>query len=339
MLVSLAIKGQPGTWFDIKPRLGSTAAMDSATQNSPGDSDSDSGQPESLSLSASASTAKGRNHALRILYSAQKRRIRETNKRRDEILKAQAGRRRRSMIASSESGERDLEHHGVEVDDIEGGSDMDTRLLRRMTRAMGEAEEETEQVSGSESGEEWGGIKSADPESFQSHPADEDIAISKGDTGAFDPDSVSEGDSVNHDDPSAVQSTASKYLPDHLFVAALAKSRPRNSVRPSRTTPEARSTTKKRRPPHARAKDVVVGCVPISPQFFCSMNKTSSQYTYSSHPVIISGKHASPCTWSDRGTPAYQEIPSECVGTSGVREEKLEALSSMGTTSLYVIFL
>ncbi|KAI9438498.1 hypothetical protein H4582DRAFT_173108 [Lactarius indigo] len=226
--------------------------MDNATQN--GNSDSESGQPESLSLSASASTAKGHDHALRILYAAQKRRIRETNKRRDEILKAQAGRRRRSMIAPGENGERNLEHHEVEVDDIEGGSDMDARLLRRMTRAMGEAEEETEQVSGSESGEEWGGIKSADSESFQSHPADEDMPISNGDTGALD----SEGDSV-----SAVQSTTSKYLPDHLFAAALEKSRTRTrnnlNVRPSRTTPKARPTTKKRRPPHSRAKDVVVG--------------------------------------------------------------------------------
>ncbi|KAH9029383.1 hypothetical protein EDB84DRAFT_1562849 [Lactarius hengduanensis] len=227
--------------------------MDNATQN--GNSDSESGQPESLSLSASASTAKGHDRALKILYAAQKRRIRETNKRRDEILKAQAGRRRRSMIAPGENGERDLEHHEVEVDDIEGGSDMDARLLRRMTRAMGEAEEETEQVSGSESGEEWGGIKSADPESFQSHPADEDMPISSGDMGALD----TEGDSVSSDDPGAVQSTASKYLPDHLFAAALEKSGRRNNVRPSRTTPKARSTTKKRRPPHSRAKDVVVG--------------------------------------------------------------------------------
>ncbi|KAH9055130.1 hypothetical protein EDB83DRAFT_2521340 [Lactarius deliciosus] len=224
--------------------------MDNATQN--GNSDSESGRPESLSLSASASTAKGHDRALRILYAAQKRRIRETNKRRDEILKAQAGWRRRSMIAPGENGERDLEHHEVEVDDIEGGSDMDARLLRRMTRAMGEAEEETEQVSGSESGEEWRSIKSADPESFQSHPADEDMPISSGDTGALD----TEGDSVSSDDPGAVQSTASKYLPDHLFAAAL---EPRTNVRPSRTTPKARSTTKKRRPPHSRAKDVVVG--------------------------------------------------------------------------------
>jgi hypothetical protein len=222
------------------------------------DSDSDSGQPESLSLSASASTAKGHDRALRIIYAAQKRRTRETNKRRDEILKAQAGRRR---TAPNESGERNLEHHGVEVDDIEGGSDMDARLRRRMTRAMGDAEEEMEQVSGSESGEEWCGIRSADPERFQSHPTDEDTAISKGDTRALDSDSVMEGDS---DDPSAVQSTAGKYLPDHLFAVALAKSRPTNSVRPSRTTPKARSTTKKRRHPHARAKDVVVGWVSIS---------------------------------------------------------------------------
>jgi hypothetical protein len=69
------------------------------------------------------------------------------------------------------------------------------------------------------------------------------------------------------------------------------------------------------------------------------MNKTSFQCTYSPHTVIISGKHASPCTWSDRGTPAYQEVFSECIGTSWAREEELEALSSMGTTSLYVIHI
>ncbi|KAF8269418.1 hypothetical protein EI94DRAFT_1725228 [Lactarius quietus] len=225
--------------------------MDNATQN--GDSDSESGQPESLSLSASASAARERDRALRILHTTQKRRAKETNKRRAQILKAQAGRRRCS-IASSESGERNLEHHGVEVDDIEGGSDMDARLHRRMTRAMGDAEE-MGRVCGSESGVEWGGIKSADPENFQNHPMDEDTAISKGDTRALH----SEESSASSDDPSAVQSTAGKYLPAHLFAAALAKSRPSNDVRPYRTTPKVRSTSKKRRRPHARAKDVVDG--------------------------------------------------------------------------------
>ena len=128
---------------------------------------------------------------------------------------------------------------------------------------MGNAEEEMEQLNGSQSGEEWCGIKSADPESFQSHPTDEDMAISKGDTRALDSDSIMEGDS-SRDDPSALQSAAGKYIPDHLFSVALANSRPRNGVRPSQTTPKARSTTKKRRHPHARVKDVVVGWVPVS---------------------------------------------------------------------------
>jgi hypothetical protein len=229
--------------------------MNSATQN--GDSDSESGRPESLSLSASASKSKEHDRTLKIHCASQKRRTRETNKRRDEILKAQAGRRRRS-IASSERGERNLEHHGVEADDIEGGSDMDARLHRRMTRAMGDAEEEVELVSGSESGGEWGGIKSADPENFQNRRM-EDTAILKGDTRALDSDRVSDEDGVGSDDSSAAQSTAGKYLPDHLFAAALAKSRPRDCVRPSQTTPKARSNNKKRRHPHARAKDVVVG--------------------------------------------------------------------------------
>jgi hypothetical protein len=233
--------------------------MDSATQN--GDSDSESAHPETLSLSVSASTAKEHDRALRILYAAQKRRTRETHKRRDEFLKAQAGQRRRS-VASSENGERNLKHHGVEVDVIEGGSDMDAHLHRRMTRAMGDAEEED---SGGESGEEWGGIKSADPENFQSGQKYEDTAISKGDTRALDSDSVSEEDTVaGSDDPGATQSTLGTYLPDHLFAAALAKSRPRNDVRLSQTTPKARSTNKKRRRLPARAKDVVVGWVPIS---------------------------------------------------------------------------
>jgi hypothetical protein len=247
--------------------------MDSATQN--GDSDSESAQPESFSLSASASTAKEHDRTLRILYASQKLRTRETHKRRDEILKAQAGQRLRS-IASSESGERNLEHHGVEVDDIEGGSDMDARLHRRMTRAMGDAEEED---SGSESGGEWGGIKSADPENFQkfqNRPKYEDTAISKGDTRALDSDIVPEDDTVaGSDDPGATQSTAGTYLPDHLFATALAKSRPRNDVRPSRTTPKARTTNKKRRHLPARTKDVVVGWVPMS-QSFSSMKKTPS---------------------------------------------------------------
>ena len=309
--------------------------MNSATQN--GDSDSESGQPESLSLSTSASTAKEHDRALRILYASQKRRTREKNKRRDEILKAQAGRRQRS-VTSSKSGERNLEHHGVEADDIEGGSDMDARHHRRMTRAMGDAEEEIEPVCGSESGEEWGGIKSADPKNFQNSLMDEDTVISKGDTRALDSDSDSEEDNISSDDRSAAQSTTDKYLPDHLFAAALAKSKPRNGVQPSRTTPKARITNKKRRRPHARAKDVVVGWVLMS-QSICSMNKVSSQHTYSPHPVIISGEYAPSCTWSDRRTPAYQEISCECTRTSWAWEEVLEAPSSMGTMSVYVIVL
>ena len=229
--------------------------MNSATQN--GDSDSESGRPESLSLSASASKAKERDRALKIHYASQKRKTRETNKRRDDFLKAQAG--RRGSIASSERGERNPEHHGVEADDIEGGSDMDVRLHRRMTRAMGDAEEEVELVSGSESGGEWGGIKSADPENFRNRRMDEDTAISKGDTRALDSDRVSDEGGVGSDDSSAIQSTTAKYLPDHLFTAALTKSRPSDCVRPSQTTPKARSNNKKRRHPHARAKDVVVG--------------------------------------------------------------------------------
>jgi len=262
------------------------------------DLDPDSGQPESLSsLSASASTAKGHDRALRSFYAAQKHITRETNKRRGKILQAQAARQRRSSIAGS--GQYDLEHHEVEVDDISCGNDMDARLNRRMTCAMGDAEEETtEQVSGSESGKEWGGIKSADPKNFQSRPADEDIGIS----GYLDSDGDSEEDCDGHDN--ATQSTQSKYLPDELFAVALAKSRPRNGVRPSQTTPKARPTTEKRRRPHPRAKDVVVGWVLISypSQSFCSMNKSSFQYTHSSHPVTIS----SSCTWSDPGTRAYQ---------------------------------
>lgn len=132
---------------------------------------------------------------------------------------------------------------------------MDARLHRRMTRAMGDAEEEVELVSGSESGGEWGGIKSADPENFQNRR----MEISKGDTRALDSDRVSDEDDVGSDDSTAVQSTAGKYLPDHLFATALAKSRPRDCARPSQTTPKARSNNKKRRHPLARAKDVVVG--------------------------------------------------------------------------------
>ena len=264
----------------LSPAWAPPAAMDSLSATQNGDSDSESGRPESLSLSASASTAKEHDRALRILYSAQKRRTRETHKRRDKILKAQAGRRRRS-ITSSESGERNLEHHGVEVDGTEGGSDMGAHLHRRMTRAMVDAEEED---SGSESGEEWGGIKSADPENPQNRPMDEDTAISKGDTRALDSDSVSEEDTVtSSDEPGATQSIAGTYLPDHLFVAALAQSRPRNDMRPSRITHKARSTNKKRRRPPARAKDVVVGWVAMS-QSFSSMNKTSSQAHVPSAP-------------------------------------------------------
>ncbi|KAI0300078.1 hypothetical protein B0F90DRAFT_446198 [Multifurca ochricompacta] len=216
------------------------------------DTDSESGLPEILTLSTSSSTAKEYDRALRRFHTAEKRKIREKNRRRDEHFKAQADMRQRAT-ATSGRGNPDLGYHEVEEDDNE---------------------EETEAgVSWSSSVEEWGGIKVTN-ENFQVSTVE--VLEGKTEEGRQnrDPHSVGgEGDG-HEDDSSALQSLPSKYLPEHFFsaAAALSKSRPANNVvaRLSQTTPNTRTSRKQRLRVHPRAKDVVVGTrivrtVPSSP--------------------------------------------------------------------------
>jgi hypothetical protein len=228
------------------------------------DSDSESGLPEIVALSTSASAAKRHDRALRNFHAAEKRKIREKNRQHDERLKAQAHMRRR-VTAASGKDRLYVGYHGLETGDNEGERDMDPRLHGRMTRAMGDAENEMEEVdSGSGSGEEWGGIKVAkiaNEDGFQV-VADQDLEM----LGSEGEEKIRSGDGEgDEDDDLGVQqplASPSKYLPDHLFVAAFSK--PKSAVRPSQTTLKTRHS-RKRQSVRARTKDVVVGWVSIPP--------------------------------------------------------------------------
>ncbi|KAI0288295.1 hypothetical protein BC826DRAFT_1107797 [Russula brevipes] len=231
------------------------------------DTDSESSLPETVSLSTSASAAKGHDRALRNFHAAEKRKIREKNRRHDERLKVQANMRRHAT-ATTGKGRLYVENHEVGADDPDGGSDTHQRLHSRMTRAMGDAEEETEEVdSGSTSGEEWGGIKAANEEDYQVSAdvivgmlTDEGEEEKKEETRNGNLDSSEVGGDDDDDGPSTLRplSPPSKYLPDHLFIAAFSKSKLGNLLRPSRTTPKTRSSGK-RHSVRTRTKDVVVG--------------------------------------------------------------------------------
>jgi hypothetical protein len=236
------------------------------------DTDSESGRPEIVSLSSSASAARGHHHALKNFHAAEKRKAKEKNRRRDERFKAQADMRQHvTATAPRGMGMHDVGGHEVEPgNNASGGSDS---LHQRMTRAMGNAEEETD-ASGS--GDEWGGINVQNEENFRDMAEElEDVEMLKSEESEKETQNgdLDLGEREGSDDnPSALQSLSSKYLPDHIFHAALSKPKARNDVRPSRATLKTRPPGKRQRV-HARAKDVAVGWVPISHPnmvFLCS---------------------------------------------------------------------
>jgi hypothetical protein len=129
---------------------------------------------------------------------------------------------------------------------------------------IGDAEEDMEgDARGSETGEEWGGINIENEDKFPVMEEElEDVEMLKGEQSGKETRN-GDFDLGMDDDQNALQSISSKYLPDHIFLAALSKPKTRNDVRPSQRTPKTRPA-RKRQGVHARAKDVAVGWVPIS---------------------------------------------------------------------------
>jgi hypothetical protein len=239
------------------------------------DSDTESGLPETVSLSSSASAAKGHDRALRNFHAVEKRKIREKNRLRDERLKAQAHMRRR-ITATTGKGRLYVGNHGLGTRGNEGGREMDPRPHSRMTRAMGDAEDEMEEADGASASEdEWGGIKSAYEEDFPGQ--DVEMLRSEGEDNTRNADlDVGEG---RGDDGEQSLAPSDKYLPDHVFVAALSNPKPKNDVRPSQTTPKTRSSGRNRQSVRTRTKDVVVGWVSV-PHF--------SEFSFSpSVPLVL----------------------------------------------------
>ncbi len=301
------------------------------------DPDSDSGLPEIISFSTSASVAQGQNHALRNFHAVEKRKIKERNRKHDQHLKAQANLRRR-VTATTGKSKHHAENHEVETGDNESGNDLDLRLHRRMTRAMGDAEGETEEsdgVSASASADEWGGINVADGEDVHWQAAEgQDVEMSRGEgteetqgkSRNGDPDSGEGQDDDDDDGLSALRSQApsSKYLPDHVFVAARPKPDPKTDVRLLQTTPKTRSA-RKRQPVRARTKDVVVGWVSIS---HCNIlflflpfygSHAFPQHTYCSHIVVISGNRTCPLAGNDPAACAHRQVLDQCTQIWGER--------------------
>jgi hypothetical protein len=295
------------------------------------DLDSESGLPEIISFSTSASLAKGHHHVLRSFHTVEKRKIKERNRRHDERLKAQAN-MRRHVTATTGKSKHHAENHEVETGANQSGSDLDPRLHWRMTRAMGDAEEEMMEESdgANASADEWGGIDVAGGEGSHWQAAGgQDVEKSRGEgiqgmeeregkPRNADPDS---GEGEGDDDGLGAlhsQAPSSKYLPDHVFVAARPKLNPENDVRTSQTTPKARYT-RKRHSVRARRKDVVVGWVSIShcnilflfPPFYES--DRFPQHTYSSHTVIISGKRACPVAGNDPAACTHRQVLDQCT--------------------------
>ena len=293
------------------------------------DPDSESGLPEIISFSASASLAKGQHHALTSFHTVEKRKIKERNRRHDERLKAQANMRRR-VTATTGKTRHHSENHEAETGDDESGSDLDPRLHLRMTRAMGDAEEEMMEGSdgANASADEWGGINIAGGEDVLWQAAGgQDVEMSRGE-GTEETEEKSRnadphpGEGEGGDDGLGTlhsQVPSSKYLPDHVFVAARPKLNPENDVRISQATPKTRSTRKLHRV-RARGKDVVVGWVSIShcnipflfPPFYESDLFLFPQDTYSSHTVIISGKRACPIPGNDPAACTHRQVFDQC---------------------------
>lgn len=257
------------------------------------DSDSESGLPQIISFSTSASVAKEQHHAQRTFHAVEKRKIKERNRRHDERLKAQANTRRR-VTATTGKGKHHAENHEVGTGDDESVSDSDSRLYWRMSRAMGDAEEEADELDGANaSADEWGGIGNVTggEDVHWQAAGGQDVEMSRGEgteetegksRNGYPDSGEGEGDD---DDLGALHSQApsSKYLPDHVFVAARPKLNPENDMRISQTAPKTRST-RKRHPVRTRRKDVVVGWVSISHCIFSfcsirSMNLTPSLST------------------------------------------------------------
>ena len=228
-------------------------------------SDSDSALPEIISFSSSASLAKGHDHSLRSFHAVEKQKIKERNKQHDERLKAQANTRRR-VTATTRKGKLYVGDHEVETGDSGSGSESDHHLHWRMTRAMGDAEEETDSASA----EEWEGINATSGDDLPT-AADRDVEMSESE-GADETEGKSRNGDLDSDEGESdddglgvlrSQAPPSKYLPDHVFVAAWPKSKPENEMRLSQTTLKTQSS-RKRRPVRARKTDVIVGWVSVS---------------------------------------------------------------------------
>lgn len=195
-------------------------------------SDSESDAPESLSLSQSANFARGREKSIQAYATAEKRKMKEQNRRRDQMLKERAASRK----GKGSKAERKVDEE-------------QTRLETRMARAMDEVDGEDED---DEIGEFGGmdGLSNKSSEGADEGRSDSDEHISENDEDG-------DGDKGESMDEGVVSAGKSSYLPDHLFTVALSKPKP-SKEKPSPALLHSKPKLRKRtRAP--KNKDIILG--------------------------------------------------------------------------------
>ncbi|TFY70869.1 hypothetical protein EVG20_g2131 [Dentipellis fragilis] len=207
-------------------------------------SESDSGTPEAIGLSQSARAARGAARELEAFRAEQRQRIKEKNRARDARLKEHAAEK------SLKGKGKDMGAEGAE--DEEGEDGERERLEARMARAMGEAEGESGGDSDEAEGLEDVEMEEDEEGTGESEEDDEDAEMGEEFSGSEDDEDL--------EDERDVLDPKSKYLPDHLFTAALSNSRTSTKRTTNARTADADSRPiKKRKRATKKSKDILIG--------------------------------------------------------------------------------
>ncbi|KAI0051552.1 hypothetical protein FA95DRAFT_1602576 [Auriscalpium vulgare] len=219
-------------------------------------SDSESDAPEAITLSQSATSARGRERAIQTFRAAEQHKTKERNRKRDQRLKEQAKGKKADAVPGKGKGKRVAADE--DLDEQDDGQDEETqRLLARMARAMDEAEGESDSELDSGEEDEFAGLGDLNDGS-----EDDGDGIGEHEPGSEDGHSEDgHSEDVSEDDeppaPAALQAPRpkDKYLPDHLFEAALSK----NTTSKTKADPSPTMPSKKRKRAQNKSKDIVLG--------------------------------------------------------------------------------
>ncbi|ETW75558.1 hypothetical protein HETIRDRAFT_423215 [Heterobasidion irregulare TC 32-1] len=231
-------------------------------------SDSESDAPQAITLAKSKNTARGRQRDIETFRAAEKSKLKERNRLRDRHLKERAvirgGTKGKERLVK-EAGSNTHEHSE------EGKWDKDhSRLEARMARAVDEAEGELDE---SEEEGESGMAEEDDEDVGSEHGIDEEDGTEEGGSESandLDEDQElvpsdnnkevsSEEDAFMDSEQEYTLPPSSKYLPDHLFTSAFAKSSPALRTSSQTKPTNTQKALKKRKRVNNKPKDVVLG--------------------------------------------------------------------------------